>query len=374
MSGVEHQIAIEVRDVVKRFGDHVAVNQVSFRVRQGEFISLLGPSGCGKTTLLRMLGGLEMPDQGTILLSGADVTRIPAYGRNTNMIFQQLALFPHMDVFKNIAYGLKMKGVSNGEIRKSVERVLELVQLPGFGTRKVSQLSGGQAQRIAIARALVNQPQVLLLDEPLSALDAQLRLDMQRELKRIQRESGTTFIFVTHDQEEALNVSDRIGVMRDGVMLQYGTPDEIYERPADRFVAKFIGDTNLLPACVLAHEGDLTIVETAGEAIAIHIGQDQQTLSLRDQGHISIRYEYVRIGSEAEGLRNQLTGVIRDVRYGGTTLRYTLELDGVSEFPQLTAHVPHFPGKPRFSPGETVTIGWDPQDAVFLSDQGEGGV
>ncbi|EHS55645.1 ABC transporter ATP-binding protein, partial [Paenibacillus sp. Aloe-11] len=264
MSGVEHQIAIEVRDVVKRFGDHAAVNQVSFRVRQGEFISLLGPSGCGKTTLLRMLGGLEMPDQGTILLSGADVTRIPAYGRNTNMIFQQLALFPHMDVYKNIAYGLKMKGVSSGEIRKSVERVLELVQLPGFGTRKVSQLSGGQAQRIAIARALVNQPQVLLLDEPLSALDAQLRLDMQRELKRIQRESGTTFIFVTHDQEEALNVSDRIGVMRDGVMLQYGTPDEIYERPADRFVAKFIGDTNLLPARVLADEGDLTIVETAG--------------------------------------------------------------------------------------------------------------
>lgn len=369
MPETEKQTAIEAQNVVRKFGGQYAVNSVSFEVKQGEFISLLGPSGCGKTTLLRMLGGLDRPDEGRVLLAGRDVTKIPAYGRDTNMIFQQLALFPHMDVYKNIAYGLRMKGRSKAEIRAKVERALDLVQLPGYGGRSVAQLSGGQAQRVAIARALVNEPKVLLLDEPLSALDAQLRLDMQRELKRIQRESGTTFIFVTHDQKEALNVSDRIGVMRGGKLLQYGTPDEIYERPADSFVAKFIGDTNLLPATLVSLAGDAATVRAAGALSRVHVGPGAAALAAGGQGNISIRYEYVRVGEDAAQLGNTLNAIVEDVRYGGTFLQYELRLDGEH---RLTASVPHYPGNRRYETGESVPIGWEPKDAILLPGDGEG--
>lgn len=370
MSVTGNQTAIEARQVVKRYGSNFAVKHVTFQVKQGEFVSLLGPSGCGKTTLLRMLGGLELPDEGSIYLSEKDVTRVPSYGRDTNMIFQQLALFPHMDVYNNIAYGLKMKRLPKTEIRSRVERALALVQLPDYGRRAISQLSGGQAQRVAIARALVNEPKVLLLDEPLSALDAQLRLDMQKELKRIQRESGTTFIFVTHDQSEALNVSDRIGVMYQGVLLQYGTPDEIYEQPVNQFVAKFIGDTNLLPAQVQSmDEARMTITTVEGQ-FTIHVKPPKTgKVELGERGDISIRHEYIRMGEEAEQLDNRLKALVTEVHYAGTLLRYELRIDG-----QLTllANVPHAPGKIRYAAGDMVTVGWNVQDGIYLTRREEG--
>ncbi len=239
---------IEFESVTKRFGSFTAVDAVSLHVRQGEFLTLLGPSGCGKTTLLRMLSGFETPDLGAIRIAGEDVTALPPYRRNVNQVFQSYALFPHLNVRDNIAFGLRMQKVPKVEARRRVEEIVEMVALGGFEARMPHQLSGGQRQRVALARALVPGPAVLLLDEPLSALDAKLRRQMQVELKRLQRRLGTTFVFVTHDQEEALTMSDRIAVMRGGRVEQLGTPTEIYHRPVSGFVAEFVGEANLLAA------------------------------------------------------------------------------------------------------------------------------
>jgi len=227
--------------VTKRFGDFVAVDDMSLEIPPGQFFSLLGPSGCGKTTTLRMIGGFEEVTEGKIFLGDTEVTQLPPFKRATNTVFQSYALFPHLSVFENIAFGLRRRGTPTNEIRHQVEFMLKLVELPGYEERRPSQLSGGQQQRIALARALVNNPQVLLLDEPLGALDLKLRKQMQIELKRIQSEIGITFIFVTHDQDEAMTMSDRIAVMRAGKIEQLGTPEELYERPATEFVAGFLG-------------------------------------------------------------------------------------------------------------------------------------
>ena len=255
---------IQLDRVTKRFGDFVAVEEAHFDIREGEFFSMLGPSGCGKTTTLRMIAGFEQPTSGQILLGGTDVSRTPPHKRDVNTVFQQYALFPHMTVFENVAFGLRNRKVNNAEVTRRVGEMLEVVRLPEFAQRRPDQLSGGQQQRVALARALVNMPKALLLDEPLGALDLKLRQVMQLELKRIQREVGITFIFVTHDQEEALTMSDRIAVMTQGRTDQIGTPTEIYHRPATAFVAGFIGTANLLPVTVRGQEGEQVTVDGPG--------------------------------------------------------------------------------------------------------------
>ncbi len=253
---------IRLDDVSKRFGDYVAVESANFDIGEGEFFSMLGPSGCGKTTTLRMIAGFEQPTGGRILLDGVDVSHTPPYKRDVNTVFQNYALFPHMNVFDNVAYGLRNRRTSESEVRTRVGELLEVVRLPDMANRRPNQLSGGQQQRIALARALVNLPKALLLDEPLGALDLKLREVMQLELKRIQREVGITFIFVTHDQEEALTMSDRIAVMTQGRVDQIGSPTEIYHRPATAFVAGFIGTANLLPVTVRSQNGDQVTVDS----------------------------------------------------------------------------------------------------------------
>ncbi len=265
---------IQLDGVRKEFGDFVAVHQAHFSIEQSEFFAMLGPSGCGKTTTLKMIAGFEQPTSGRVLLNGEDVSRVPPYKRNVNTVFQQYALFPHMNVADNVRFGPRSKKVSKNEYEASVTKMLEVVRLTDFANRKPSQLSGGQQQRVALARALVNFPSALLLDEPLAALDLKLREAMQFELKRIQREVGITFVFVTHDQGEALTMSDRIAVMSDGRVEQIGTPQEIYNSPASLFVAGFIGSANLLPGEVVSTDGDETVVAlNSGSTIRTRTGE-----------------------------------------------------------------------------------------------------
>ena len=264
------EVGVRLVDVVKTFGDTVAVDHINLEVRDGEFFSLLGPSGCGKTTTLRMIGGFEQPTSGLIELQGKDVTWLPPYQRNVNTVFQSYALFPHLTIYENVAFGLRRKGVRDREIKSRVSDMLRLVELPGYEKRKPSQISGGQAQRVALARALINGPAVLLLDEPLGALDLKLRKQMQVELKRIQQEVGITFIYVTHDQEEAMTMSDRIAVMNAGRYEQLGDPEGLYERPTTRFVAGFLGISNLLPA-TLSGTSDNYAIATLGDDARVRV-------------------------------------------------------------------------------------------------------
>lgn len=248
---MENNRLIELKNVSKEFDGELALNDVSLYVRDGEFLTLLGPSGCGKTTLLRIIAGFTVPTSGKVIMAGEDMSRVPPHKRKVNTVFQKYALFPHLNVFDNVAFGLKIKKTPKADIARRVEKMLELVNLKGYGKRYIDQLSGGQQQRVAIARALVNEPKVLLLDEPLGALDLKLRKEMQVELKRMQQQLGITFIYVTHDQEEALTMSDTIVVMRDGVIQQIGTPTDIYNEPRNPFVADFIGESNIVPALML---------------------------------------------------------------------------------------------------------------------------
>jgi spermidine/putrescine transport system ATP-binding protein len=353
---------VELRGVSKHFGAVVAVDQVSLQIHRGEFFSLLGPSGCGKTTTLRMIGGLEYPTAGDVLLRGQLVTDVPPYRRATNMVFQHLALFPHLSVFENIAFGLRLKRVPSDQISRKVDAVLQLVDLPAYAAREIHQLSGGQKQRIAIARALVNEPAVLLLDEPLGALDLKLRLQMQAELKALQDRVGTTFIYVTHDQGEALTMSDRIAVMNVGRVEQIGTSEEIYSRPETRFVAAFIGEANFLegriieagPEAVVVEAGDLRIM-AAPDRVA---GAPQRGAAVT----VSVRPEHVKLGAAAADARNRWDARVQDVTFMGAVVRARILLGGL----ELMAEV-HNDAAAGLRPGASVVAGWTPAHTVVLA-------
>jgi spermidine/putrescine ABC transporter ATP-binding subunit len=355
--------AVELVNVSKFFGEVKAVDAVSLVVGRGSFFSLLGPSGCGKSTTLRLISGFETPDEGQLLIEGQDVSRVPPYRRPTNMVFQRWALFPHMSVFENVAFGLKVERVASGEISRRVGAALELVGLHELARRRPGQLSGGQMQRVALARALVKKPKVLLLDEPLGALDLKLRLQMQLELKRIQRETGTTFVYVTHDQGEAMTMSDGIAVMNGGRVEQVGSPQEIYDHPATRFVAGFIGNTNLIDVDVRdAGNGQATLV--AGR-LSFRVPAAAGT-SAGQRAALSLRYERVRVGKGTDLLPNTYEARVRDVIFSGSTVHYLLALDGAPI--ELTAEVTYDGVTPVLNPGDATRVGWEPASGLLLTE------
>ena len=330
--------AIRFDGVTKRFGEMTAVDDMTLTIRQGEFFSLLGPSGCGKTTTLRMVAGFEQPSAGTIHLEGESVESVPPYRRNVNTVFQSYALFENLDVFENVSFGLKRQKVPKDEIRTRVNEALELVQLPTRSDAKPNELSGGQKQRVALARALVNRPVVLLLDEPLGALDLKLRKQMQIELKQIQREVGITFVYVTHDQEEALTMSDRIAVFNEGRIEQAGEPESVYERPANPFVAGFVGVSNL-----------------------IH----------RDGRSFTVRPEKVRLlaaGDPAEGLVVE-EGTIDDVSYAGMVTRFHVALDGGDRLQVARQNLEQTSHEDEGMRGQRVKVGWRREHTVAVAEQ-----
>ena len=325
---MDQNIAVEARNTIKTFGQGAtavnALDDVSITIRKGEFFTLLGPSGCGKTTLLRCIAGFETPTSGQILLSGADITGTPPNQRRVNTVFQSYALFPHLSVAGNVGFGLQMLGKSRAELARTVADVLALVQLEALADRYPAQLSGGQQQRVALARALAPAPEVLLLDEPLSALDLKLRKAMQGELKRLQSETGITFVFVTHDQEEALTMSDRIGVMSAGKLLQVGTPRDIYDRPHNRFVADFIGETNFLNATVV----EAGVRLDTGDVLALPTGAHSGTVSL------ALRPEQIGLTTPGDGALN---ATVVETTYFGTDTHVHLRL---SDTTVVVARVP----------------------------------
>jgi spermidine/putrescine transport system ATP-binding protein len=335
--------------VAKSFGDHVAVNEIDLEIARGEFVTLLGPSGCGKTTLLRLLAGFEQPTAGSILLDGQDLTRLPPERRPLNLVFQSYALFPHMSVFENVAYGLRNKGLPDREIAQRVGASLELVGLQGAADRRVQELSGGMSQRVALIRAIVNEPDVLLLDEPLGALDLKLRKRMQVELRAIQERLGTTFVYVTHDQEEALVLSHRVVVMNEGSIVQVGSPDDVYHRPVDRFVADFVGESSFLDAVVeRAHDQGDVVVSLAGLGAPIAVGyHGDAPLERGEPRQVALRPEHLRLAQAGGPLR----GTVSDAIFIGSRVDVLVVLaDG-----RTSLRVALTNGSPPRR-GETVTI------------------
>ena len=366
--------------VTKDFGETVAVDDLSLGMPSGEFFSLLGPSGCGKTTTLRMIGGFEEPTRGTIYLGGRDVTDLPPYRRDVNTVFQSYALFPHLNVFENVAFGMRRRKVDKGEIRRRVQEALALVDLEGFERRKPAQMSGGQQQRVALARALVNQPKVLLLDEPLGALDLKLRKQMQLELKRIQSEVGITFIYVTHDQEEAMTMSDRLAVMRAGKIEQVGPPEDVYEDPLTEYVASFLGASNLLDGELKEQDGGISTVLLAGGDV-VRIPADRADFVPGTALKVGVRPEKITIepdsDEEVQTGWNAVRGLLRMSTYIGVSHQYKVE--GPLGH-TLTVWVQNLGSTPAPHPGERVRLSWRwehtfavlPQEGLELEEGDEG--
>jgi spermidine/putrescine transport system ATP-binding protein len=360
---------VRLERVTKRFGDVVAVDDLTLDIERGEFFSLLGPSGCGKTTTLRMIGGFEEVTSGTIRLGDEEVTELPPFKRDTNTVFQNYALFPHLNVYENVAFGLRRRKIPASEIRHQVEFMLKLVELPGYETRKPHQLSGGQQQRIALARALINHPRVLLLDEPLGALDLKLRKQMQVELKRIQSEIGITFIFVTHDQEEAMTMSDRIAVMRHGRIEQLGAPEELYERPATDFVAGFLGVSNLLDGEV-AEKGDILSIVRLGDGTVLRV----PSASVNGSGRvrIGVRPEKLRVEAVAEGSSadpngfNSLDGTILDASYIGVSTQYLVETPTGQRLTVYAQNLETGGASEAHADGQRVRLTWRPEHTFVI--------
>jgi spermidine/putrescine transport system ATP-binding protein len=353
---------IRLSSLSKRFRDVRAVDDISLEIQSGEFFSLLGPSGCGKTTTLRMIGGFELPTAGRIELRGVDITTSPPDKRPVNMVFQSYALFPHLNVRDNVAFGLRRHGVKGPELRRRTAEALELVHLGEYGKRKPNELSGGQQQRVALARALVNRPNVLLLDEPLGALDLKLRRSLQLELKRIQIEVGITFVYVTHDQEEALAMSDRIAVMNLGKVEQVGLPEELYERPATRFVADFMGTTNLLRGAVWATDGSVATVRFDGGDSCR--AADTRGLKVGQAIELSIRPESVSIAGPGAGGSGSIEGRVEQSAYLGASVQYQVRSRGGLLFGVIAPKS----GR-RFVAGDDVEIGWSPSEALVVAGQ-----
>lgn len=347
---------VSLIDVEKSFGNNKVVKKMNIEIKEGEFLTLLGPSGCGKTTTLRMIAGFEEATSGIIKVQGERVEDKEPFERDVNTVFQNYALFPHMSVFDNIAYGLKIKKRPKEEISLRVNAMLDLVQLRGYEDRKPDALSGGQKQRVAIARALINDPKVLLLDEPLGALDLKLRKQMQVELKRLQKKLGITFVYVTHDQEEALTMSDRIAVMNEGIIEQLASPMEIYDRPLTKFVAGFIGESNIFDGKVTGSANGIIEVET-------HAG----TVRVKGEGfekgeaiHVSIRPEYIKVSRDnAEGF--DLRGTVKDFIYMGTVVKTSVDLKDGTEIKYS-----RFEKDDDFSEGDTLSVYWNPERAVAI--------
>ncbi|CAG1013862.1 MAG: ABC transporter ATP-binding protein [Rhizobiaceae bacterium] len=365
---------VAFRDVTKRFGEVVAANGLALEVRSGEFLSFLGPSGCGKTTALRMIAGFEQPTEGEVLIDGVRVNELPAYRRPVNMVFQSYALFPHLNVARNVAYGLLQRSPrpARAEIERRVAAMLDLVQLRGFEGRRIWEMSGGQQQRVALARALINEPKVLLLDEPLAALDRKLRRDMQIELQNLQRRVGITFILVTHDQEEALSMSDRVCIMRDGRIVQQGTPSDLYDRPVNRYVADFVGKSNFFAGTVRSVAAGAVRVDLDGGAITAARTGEGLALLPGDAVAVAVRPEQIVLARREEALPEasaaRIAARVQNRIFLGEHIEYLLRSETLGEFLTLAPRRSELTERP-FEAGEAVFAAFSPEAALVLGSE-----